>query len=122
MQCLPLFEIFSKLEDRTNEIEFVPSRGLIQKALEDAITKGVAVICSNEMLKYKEEYTLIMSSELDEGIDLFEDDFDILHTVITDINFINTVENMKSGLLTAYDRVSEFSEVLHPYVQKYLGN
>jgi dynein heavy chain len=119
-QTQPLFVIKSDFEQMT--VLFTPDAKVVRGSVEDAITRGIAVVCNNEMLLSATEFKKYMES-LEEYEDRhFEEEIDLLQMVINDDEFKALEENMNHGIDGVYQRIYDNSKVYLPFLEIFNEN
>jgi hypothetical protein len=84
------------------EVDFNPDRGLIKDAIDDAITKGITVVCNNDLLLNAPEFERYMQplEEFDDRT--YEEETDILQMAMNDEQFKDVNELIKDGVNIAF--------------------
>ena len=102
--------------------EFDPTVEVIKQSLEDALVKGITVVCNNELLitvSEFEEYTQMLEDFEDKQ---FEEDSDLMQMVINDDQIRALDMQIKKAIEQAFDRVQEYSQIFLPQLEIYEKN
>lgn len=116
----PLLSIFCNFEDLT--ILFDPTSEDIKQSLEDALMKGITVVCNNELLISAsdfEKFTMMLEDFEDRQ---FEEELDLLQMVINDEHIRHLDSNIKESIERAFGLVVDYSDVFTPQLLTYQEN
>lgn len=119
-QSQPLLRVDAVINE--SWIIYYPDCETIQMAVEDAMHKGVTVVCNNEMLLSSPEFEKYMTplEEFDEkGVD---EDHDLWQLVFNDEYFVDINVQIKDGIGRSFGCVEDEAKKLKPYLDKYLEN
>ena len=119
-QLSPLLSISCSFQDL--DTEFDPSVEIIKQSVEDALIKGITVVCNNELLisvPEFEKYTQMLDDFEDRQ---FEEDSDLMQMVINDEQIRSLDVQIKEAIVLAFDRVVDYSQVFVPHMEVYEKN
>ena len=119
-QLSPLLSISCSFEGLSTN--FDPNMDVIKHSLEDALIKGITVVCNNELLisvPDLEKYTQMLEDFEDKQ---FEEESDLMQMVINDEQIRALDIQIKQAIANAFNRVEEYSQVFLPYLEIYLRN
>mmetsp|Transcript_7627 Transcript_7627/g.14387 ORF Transcript_7627/g.14387 Transcript_7627/m.14387 type:complete len:3920 (+) Transcript_7627:928-12687(+) len=119
-QVLPLFLVRADF-DRMDLI-FNPDAQMVRGSVEDAITRGIAVVCNNEMLLSANEFKKYMESSEEYADHHFDEEIDLLQMVINDDEFKMLEESMNQGIDSVFHKVIAYSQIFIPLLEIYNEN
>ena len=119
-QLSPLLSISCTFNKQ--EIEFDPTDESVKQSLEDALIKGITVVCNNELLisvPEFEKYTQMLEDFEDKQ---FEEDSDLMEMVVNDDQIRGLNFQIKDAITQAFGRVKDYSQVFLPQLELYEKN
>lgn len=119
-QTQPLFVV--KSDFHKMDVIFNPDAQIVRGSVEDAITRGIAVVCNNEMLLSASEFKKYMESSEEYADHHFDEEIDLLQMVINDDEFKTLEEKMNQGIDSVFSKIVGHSQAFAPLLQIYNEN
>ena len=119
-QHQPLFVIECTFSGR--ELYFEPTNESINKAIYDAIIRGLTVLLNNYMLLSSEDFAKYRAALEEYEEKQNDEEFDLLQMVINDEPLKVIQEEAKTGINFAFQKLKEYSNKFLPYIEMYHRN